>query len=51
VAVDFIALKSFTAAALSWQKNPLARSLQDWQFSLASNPYGPRILGSLILVV
>ena len=38
VAEDFTALKSFTAAGLSWQKNPFARNLHDWQFSFASNP-------------
>src|SRR5471032_1739534 len=48
VADDFIALKSFTTGAVSWQKKPPTLNLQDWQFSFASNPYGPRILGSLV---
>ena len=38
VAGDFILLKSAIAAGLSWQKNPFARILQDWQFSLRSKP-------------
>jgi hypothetical protein len=38
VAEDFTALKSFNAGALSWQKKPSARNLQDWQVSLGSNP-------------
>ena len=35
---DFILLKSVEAAGPSWQKNPFALILQDWQFSFSSNP-------------
>jgi hypothetical protein len=38
VAGDLTALKSLSAAGLSWQKYPFSLSLHDWQLSFGSNP-------------